>query len=515
MNISVEPATGTQTRSLNDERTRGHRLIASSPGPDAIGRAKVELTVVGVLFAFFVLVLATVIGVRIHHMASQTGIGEPFAVLMATLVSLAILIGMTWLVYTYSRGNHLGDCLKTLGEAASETQDIAKELQAGARSGIQTIDDIRQQAQKCLLEADAHYGHEFANHLAGLQGAAQVLGLKRMPAPSHHDLYKIPEPLRDAVQPNLQAAALRADELKARLEAVTLSLPTGPDSPFANTYPEHQANADPAWIDEPALQTLGYAGTAPSPRRRQGLLVLAAVLAFSLLAGLALLALTASDDANAEPPAPAATVEGNTPAPIPSSIPSQGAVEKGNLVEGTDYSFMAQFEGNPVRWTCGDNITVRLTGPSPSGTDAALSTAVSALREASGLPLVTADAAPHPFDRPETAPPGEISVKYAPQSEVLAISGSPDAVGVGGPRWTKGTVTSGFVIIDAEHSSTDPNTPFGQHVLVHELAHALGVGHSADGRPELMRPKDAPLEGQNSFGHGDLYALQEVGCPRS
>lgn len=199
---------------------------------------------------------------------------------------------------------------------------------------------------------------------------------------------------------------------------------------------------------------------------------------------------------------------GDLPPSLPAQPPTQAS--PAILLEGKDYSFMAKVNGKPIRWNCASEINVTLIGNQPAGSQDALQTVVPELGKASGLPLRLT---PPKDSRDGTA--RAITVYYGPigtSIDVLALN-NPGELGVGGPVWNdKGDIVSGAVLVRDDTSSADPRTPEGRHVLMHEVAHALGLGHSEDANAELMVPESSS-DSAPTLGPGDHEALRLVGCP--
>ena len=177
-------------------------------------------------------------------------------------------------------------------------------------------------------------------------------------------------------------------------------------------------------------------------------------------------------------------------------------------LEGRDYSFLSRVDGHPVHWSCDGPIYLALQGSTPAGTDTALARVAGILRGASGLDLRVGQ---------PRAGGGRIVIRYGPIGTVagdLRLDNDPE-LGVGGPAWSShdGVIRSGAVLIRDDTQLTDPRTPTGARVLIHEIGHVLGLGHSAPDSPEVMGPTTTTGD-SDQLGPGDREALAKVGCRR-
>lgn len=189
------------------------------------------------------------------------------------------------------------------------------------------------------------------------------------------------------------------------------------------------------------------------------------------------------------------------------SVPSQSApVLNLAAIEGRDYSFLARVGGNPVRWACDASIYLVLQGPAPAGAGAAIERAATVLSSASGLDLRVGG---------PSARQSAITIRYGSIGTVdgdLHLDDDPE-LGVGGPTWSAhdGVIRSGAVLIRNDAQLSSPLTTTGKRVLLHEIGHALGLGHSAPDMPEVMGPTTGAND-SDQLGSGDRVALERVGC---
>ncbi len=186
------------------------------------------------------------------------------------------------------------------------------------------------------------------------------------------------------------------------------------------------------------------------------------------------------------------------------------------LVEDVDYSLYLGDGDFIVHWSCAEPIAVRIAGSAPTGAREAVLNAIDLVVEVSGLPLYLAGSLPEPIEDSEDVPHGEIAISFLLQDDFEnAMTGYDDdysdALGVAGPHYnaSSGRIRSAHILM-SEHS--DPRTRSGQHTVLHELMHAVGIGHAdQSAHKEVMRPR-LSLHDNTNFGPGDSFALEAVGC---
>jgi hypothetical protein len=181
-------------------------------------------------------------------------------------------------------------------------------------------------------------------------------------------------------------------------------------------------------------------------------------------------------------------------------------------------------KNRPARWDpCTPIHYVVLTRWMPKGGRADLAVALSRLSKASGLVFV---------DDGETQElPGQQRPAYQPQrygkrwAPLLVgwlpadrtdlglgggVAGVTVAVAIPGPKG--GSIVTGQVALDSEHqlpAGFGPGATEGE-VLLHELAHAVGLGHVLD-PTQVMYPQTTNSESQ--YGAGDRAGLAALGRP--
>ncbi len=182
---------------------------------------------------------------------------------------------------------------------------------------------------------------------------------------------------------------------------------------------------------------------------------------------------------------------------------------------GEGYSFMVTTpSGAPVTWGCGAEIEVEVNPDgAPEGYADALASASARLEEASGFRfVVTRETTDREFsDRTR----GPVLVGWADEEEVPGLAGS--VAGLGGATYLTGPggggrAVGGSVVVDTEDGSWLGLGGIDlEPLLVHELAHVLGLGHTDD-PTQLMAAENS---GQSELGEGDLAglaALRDAAC---
>ena len=183
---------------------------------------------------------------------------------------------------------------------------------------------------------------------------------------------------------------------------------------------------------------------------------------------------------------------------------------------GPGYTFArVQRDGvSPVTWRCDDTIPV-LVNPdgAPRDYEELVESSISRVNDASGFRFeVVGETSDRDFlDRSQ----GPVLLGFADEDEVPELAG--DVAGIGGSVYAlpagpgRVTAVGGVVALDTDVVTDDVPTRYAEAILVHELLHVLGLGHT-DAPGELMR---ATGTGQTELGPGDLAGLahlREAAC---
>ncbi|MDX6197329.1 MAG: hypothetical protein QOJ79_480 [Actinomycetota bacterium] len=180
--------------------------------------------------------------------------------------------------------------------------------------------------------------------------------------------------------------------------------------------------------------------------------------------------------------------------------------------------------GRPARWDpCVPIHYVVQTRWMPSGGRADVAAALARLSKASGLRFVDdGDTDELPSSRRSAYQPRRYGKRWAPLLIAWVppdrtdlgigngIAGVAVAVAIPGP--SGGSIVSGQLAVDAGHQlppGFGPGATEGE-VFLHELAHAVGLGHVLD-PTQVMYPETTNSESQ--YGAGDRAGLAALGRP--
>lgn len=180
--------------------------------------------------------------------------------------------------------------------------------------------------------------------------------------------------------------------------------------------------------------------------------------------------------------------------------------------------------GRPARWDpCSAVPYVVQAGWAPDGGREDLAEALRRLSAASGLRFLDeGDTDELPSQGRSAYQPDRYGERWAPLLIGWVPAGSTDlglgdgvqglSLSVAVPGTDGASLVSGQVVLDATHRLAPgfgPGTTEGE-VLLHELAHAVGLGHVLD-PTQVMYPQTTNSE--SVFGAGDRAGLAAVGAP--
>lgn len=166
---------------------------------------------------------------------------------------------------------------------------------------------------------------------------------------------------------------------------------------------------------------------------------------------------------------------------------------------GVDYAFLVDHDRAPV-WRLRAPLQIVLVGPCPAGADAVLRQTVEAIQPWCQLPLEIGP--PQPAHRADDEPlDGQIAVGYSDDATVEDGHLGRGSATVRGREHVHGQV----LLRTAPHN--DPSAPQAKSVMLHEMLHALGIGHCQEGLDEVMTPAQG---GRTSLGRGDQAATRAI-----
>jgi Matrixin len=206
--------------------------------------------------------------------------------------------------------------------------------------------------------------------------------------------------------------------------------------------------------------------------------------------------------------------------------PDTASPGEGGTTSGRGYDFLhVREDGEPVRWsTCRPIRYVVRPDHEPEGARALLRRSVERISAVTGLEFSaegSTDEAPSEERSPfqperygdEWAP---VLITYSDPAEFELLEGR--AAGFGGPVHVRSAgaprYVSGMVVLDAEQMTSMGSEEAMKAVMLHELAHVVGLGH-VDDRGQLMNPvqygrevtelQDGDIAGLRALGKGECY----------
>ncbi len=181
---------------------------------------------------------------------------------------------------------------------------------------------------------------------------------------------------------------------------------------------------------------------------------------------------------------------------------------------GEGYTFMqVTDDGSPITWPCDEVIEIEVNPQgAPDGYADLVAGAVGRLNEVSGFTFeVTGETDDREFLGRGRGP---VLLGWADEAEVPELTGP--TAGLGGAAYVIGPggaarSVGGMVVLDTDLPGFWLGGLDEETVILHELIHVLGLGHSQD-PVQLMAAENS---GQDELGEGDLAglaALEEATC---
>lgn len=185
---------------------------------------------------------------------------------------------------------------------------------------------------------------------------------------------------------------------------------------------------------------------------------------------------------------------------------TDGQVDSG----GQGYSFVAlQADGvSPVTWPCAAAIPIEVNPQgAPLDYQDVLGAAIERINAASGFTFeIVGETSDRDFLERRAGP---VLLGFSDEDEVEMLAGR--TAGIGGsvfarPSLGPSVAVGGVVALDTDVFTDDLSVSAGEAIVVHELAHVLGLGHTAQAG-ELMRSTGSP---RTELGPGDVAGLAHL-----
>lgn len=187
---------------------------------------------------------------------------------------------------------------------------------------------------------------------------------------------------------------------------------------------------------------------------------------------------------------------------------------------GPGYEFRYTQPGSeaPIGWNPCQPVEYAVYSPgAPRGADRIVRSAIRAISDATGLRFTYVGRADELLAADPSAPDERLLVGWATPRDVSALRGRP--VGMGGSTYAwnaerkEFVYVRGAVFLDApalRRTLREEGPAYVRAVVLHELAHAIGLGHVGD--PDQLMDEDNL--GQTELGAGDRAGLRALGSSR-
>ncbi len=195
-------------------------------------------------------VYAAVMFTRVERLADGMGLGLLFVLLAAALITVFTAGSVIVMAIWWSAGNGLGDQLREHGAIVDESRAMVAACRRRLREHVRYASEAADLARHELDLGEQALRDGYQAVGLGLQKAAKLLDLERVPTPRPENLFPAGRPIRDRAVSNLARAHRTVVEAE---QAVAASMPFTPNGPAPNPWEfrsrSRQAPANPAFVD--------------------------------------------------------------------------------------------------------------------------------------------------------------------------------------------------------------------------------------------------------------------------